>query len=59
MALSGVRAEHLRVIDFEQPKNNEFLAMSLDKPMHGHNLMQAIAPVNRVFKDKPGRLVMD
>src|SRR4029450_9338009 len=29
------------------------------KPMHGHNLMQAIARVNRVFKDKPGGLVVD
>ncbi|MCV5409838.1 hypothetical protein OFN21_28585, partial [Escherichia coli] len=30
-----------------------------DKPMRGHNLMQAIARVNRVFKDKPGGLVVD
>ena len=28
----------------------------IDKPMQGHNLMQAIARVNRVYKDKPGRL---
>ena len=28
--------------------------MYVDKPMKGHNLMQAIARVNRVFKDKPG-----
>jgi type I restriction enzyme R subunit len=33
--------------------------MYLDKPMGGHNLMQAIARVNRVFKDKPGGLVVD
>ena len=33
--------------------------MYLDKPMHGHNLMQAIARVNRVFRDKPGGLVVD
>ena len=33
--------------------------MYLDKPMHGHNLMQAIARVNRVFKDKKGGLVVD
>jgi type I restriction enzyme, R subunit len=33
--------------------------MYLDKPMHGHGLMQAIARVNRVFKDKPGGLVVD
>jgi len=33
--------------------------MYVDKPMKGHNLMQAIARVNRVFKDKPGGLVVD
>jgi len=33
--------------------------MYLDKPMQGHGLMQAIARVNRVFKDKPGGLVVD
>jgi type I restriction enzyme R subunit len=33
--------------------------MYLDKPMRGHGLMQAIARVNRVFKDKPGGLVVD
>src|SRR5690554_3691829 len=31
----------------------------IDKPMKGHNLMQAIARVNRVHKDKPGGLVVD
>ena len=31
----------------------------VDKKMVGHNLMQAIARVNRVFKDKPGGLVVD
>ncbi len=31
----------------------------VDKPMRGHSLMQAIARVNRVFKDKPGGLVVD
>lgn len=31
----------------------------IDKPMKGHNLMQAIARVNRVFRDKPGGLVVD
>jgi len=31
----------------------------IDKPMKGHNLMQAIARVNRVFADKPGGLVVD
>lgn len=33
--------------------------MYIDKPMHGHGLMQAIARVNRVFKDKPGGLIVD
>ncbi len=33
--------------------------MYVDKPMRGHGLMQAIARVNRVFKDKPGGLVVD
>ena len=33
--------------------------MYLDKPMRGHTLVQAIARVNRVFKDKPGGLVVD
>ena len=33
--------------------------MYIDKPMSGHNLMQAIARVNRVFKDKPGGLFVD
>ncbi len=31
----------------------------IDKPMRGHNLMQAIARVNRVYKDKPGGLIVD
>ena len=31
----------------------------VDKPIRGHNLMQAIARVNRVYKDKPGGLVVD
>lgn len=33
--------------------------MYIDKMMRGHNLMQAIARVNRVFKDKPGGLIVD
>ena len=33
--------------------------MYVDKPMRGHGLMQAIARVNRVFRDKPGGLVLD
>ncbi len=35
------------------------MTMYIDKPMKGHNLMQAIARVNRVFKDKPHGLVVD
>lgn len=31
----------------------------VDKPMKGHGLMQAIARVNRVFRDKPSGLVVD
>jgi type I restriction enzyme R subunit len=31
----------------------------VDKPMRGHGLMQAIAPLNRVFHNKPGGLVVD
>lgn len=34
-------------------------SMYLDKPMKGHNLMQAIARVNRVFRDKKGGLIVD
>lgn len=34
-------------------------SMYVDKPMQGHGLMQAIARVNRVFKDKPGGLIVD
>jgi type I restriction enzyme R subunit len=33
--------------------------MYADKPMQGHGLMQAIARVNRVFRDKPGGLIVD
>ncbi|MDR3190903.1 MAG: type I restriction endonuclease subunit R [Lactobacillaceae bacterium] len=41
---------------FDAPATN---TMYVDKPMHGHNLMQAIARVNRVFKDKENGLVVD
>jgi len=34
-------------------------SLYIDKPMKGHNLMQAIARVNRVYKDKPGGLIVD
>src|SRR6185436_17692189 len=33
--------------------------MYIDKPMKGHGLMQAVARVNRVFRDKPAGLVVD
>jgi type I restriction enzyme, R subunit len=39
--------------------SDAFEAKHVDKPMRGHGLMQAIARVNRVFKDKPGGLVVD
>ncbi|MCI1880789.1 MAG: type I restriction endonuclease subunit R [Sporolactobacillus sp.] len=41
---------------FDVPSLN---TMYIDKPMRGHNLMQAIARVNRVFKDKEGGVVVD
>lgn len=41
---------------FDVPAMN---TMYIDKPMRGHNLMQAIARVNRVFKDKEGGLIVD
>ena len=41
---------------FDVPSMN---TLYIDKPMQGHNLMQAIARVNRVFKDKTGGLVVD
>src|SRR4029450_9355926 len=51
----------------QQWKRNRYLAllpifllpMYIDKPMRGNGLMQAIARVNRVFRDKPGGLVVD
>jgi type I restriction enzyme R subunit len=41
---------------FDAPSLN---TMYLDKPMKGHTLMQAIARVNRVFKEKQGGLIVD
>lgn len=41
---------------FDAPVLN---TLYVDKPMKGHNLMQAIARVNRVFKEKPGGLIVD
>jgi type I restriction enzyme R subunit len=44
------------LIGFDAPSLH---AMYVDKPMQGHGLMRAIARVNRVFKEKPGGLVVD
>ncbi len=57
-------ADSLRIVIVRDMWLTGFDAPSLhtlyvDKPMRGHNLMQAIARVNRVFKDKPGGLVVD
>src|SRR5439155_1806257 len=41
---------------FDAPSLN---TMYIDKPMRGHGLMQAIARVNRVFRNKPGGLVVE
>jgi type I restriction enzyme R subunit len=41
---------------FDVPSLN---TMYVDKPMYGHNLMQAIARVNRVFREKQGGLIVD
>jgi type I restriction enzyme R subunit len=41
---------------FDAPSTH---TMYVDKKMQGHNLMQAIARINRVYKDKPGGLVVD
>ena len=41
---------------FDAPRLHTMYA---DKPMQGHGLMQAIARVNRVFRDKPGGLIVD
>jgi type I restriction enzyme R subunit len=41
---------------FDAPCAN---TLYVDKPMRGHNLMQAIARVNRIFKDKPAGLIVD
>jgi len=46
----------MRLTGFDAPSLH---TMYVDKPMRGHGLMQAIARVNRVFKDKPGGLVVD
>jgi hypothetical protein len=58
----------MALLRFEPPRRDMWLTgfdapclhtMYVDKPMKEHNLMQAIARVNRVFKDKPGVLIID
>ena len=48
-------AQSLRVEHYWAAVNS----LDVDKPMRGQGLMQAIARVNRVFRDKPGGLVVD
>ncbi|MGE4502611.1 MAG: HsdR family type I site-specific deoxyribonuclease [Thiomicrospira sp.] len=55
-ALRLVIVRDMWLTGFDAPVCN---TMYIDKPMKGHNLMQAIARVNRVFKNKPGGLVVD
>lgn len=54
--LQLVIVRDMRLTGFDVPSMH---TMYIDKPMKGHNLMQAIARVNRVFKDKPGGLIVD
>src|SRR5207302_4488682 len=55
-ALRVVLVRDMWLTGFDAPALH---TMYLDKPMRGHGLMQAIARVNRVFRDKPGGLVVD
>ncbi|MGH7564330.1 MAG: type I restriction enzyme endonuclease domain-containing protein, partial [Gemmatimonadota bacterium] len=55
-ALRIVLVRDMWLTGFDAPSLH---TMYVDKPMRGHGLMQAIARVNRVFKDKPGGLVVD
>jgi len=55
-ALKVVMVRDMWLTGFDAPCLH---TMYLDKPMQRHGLMQAIARVNRVFKDKPGGLVVD
>ncbi|MDD5557137.1 MAG: type I restriction endonuclease subunit R [bacterium] len=55
-ALRMVLVRDMWLTGFDAPSLH---TMYVDKPMRGHGLMQAIARVNRVFKDKPGGLVVD
>ncbi len=53
---SAVLVRDMWLTGFDAPSLH---TMYVDKPMRGHGLMQAIARVNRVFKDKPGGLIVD
>lgn len=55
-ALKLVIVRDMWLTGFDAPSMH---TMYIDKPMRSHNLMQAIARVNRVFKDKKGGLVVD
>lgn len=64
----AVFGNYIDIYDIEQAVRDMWLTgfdvpslhtMYIDKPMKGHGLMQAIARVNRVFKDKPGGLIVD
>ncbi len=55
-ALKLVLVRDMWLTGFDAPSLS---TMYIDKPMRGHGLMQAIARVNRVFRDKPGGLVVD
>jgi type I restriction enzyme R subunit len=55
-ALRMVLVRDMWLTGFDAPSLH---SMYVDKPMRGHGLMQAIARVNRVFRDKPGGLVVD
>jgi type I restriction enzyme R subunit len=55
-ALKLVIVRDMWLTGFDAPSMH---TLYIDKPMKGHNLMQAIARVNRVYHDKPGGLVVD
>jgi type I restriction enzyme R subunit len=55
-SLKLVLVRDMWLTGFDAPSMN---TVYVDKPMRGHGLMQAIARVNRVFRDKPGGLIVD
>jgi len=55
-ALKLVNVRDMWLTGFDAPSMH---TMYIDKPMKGHGLVQSIARVNRVFRDKPAGLVMD